>query len=217
MSRSVLWIVSSLLLGCGAVESIDSVDSVEEGLTAVWSADFESAPLGASPWFTSGGGASSVSVVATTDHGHALKLHGSPTLGDFIIAAQDHPPIARDFTTRFDVKPAAGASPTFIQRGTGSGYSRQQLRLFRAPGSDTLWASSALGNTACGTLKSGVWSQITLRVRFSTATFDVAINGVTACSGLSTRLGAPATGVSVMDPSNEGYGGDTLFDNFAGY
>ena len=44
-------------------------------------------------------------------------------------------------------------------------------------------------------------------------TFDVRINGApTGCTGTTSRIGPPFNSVSVMDPSNEGWGGDVLFD-----
>ena len=59
-------------------------------MTTVLHEDFEDDPLGplGSPWSISKAGASQVSIVNTTDHGHVLRLQGSPTEGDFLIASR---------------------------------------------------------------------------------------------------------------------------------
>jgi hypothetical protein len=47
-------------------------------------------------------------------------------------------------------------------------------------------------------------------------TFDVRINGApTACTGIETGLSPPFNAVSVMDASNEGWGGSVLLDAIA--
>jgi len=72
------------------------------------------------------------------------------------------------------------------------------------------------GSTSCGALASGAWSRVTLVVHTTQLPhrFDVLINGVaTACSGITTNLSPPFNSVSVMDASNEGWGGSVRFDN----
>jgi hypothetical protein len=87
--------------------------------------------------------------------------------------------------------------------------------LQQAPGTTTLVASTVLsGNTSCGTLPPGVWSTVTLVVNSVSRTFDVLIDGApTACTGVAGGIQPPFTGISVMDASNDGWGGIVGFDN----
>jgi hypothetical protein len=67
-------------------------------------------------------------------------------------------------------------------------------------------------------LPSGVWSTIAVDIRAAQPvhTFSVSINGQpTACTDATTGMGAPFTGFTLMDPSNDGWGGDVQFDNLA--
>ncbi|HEX6011251.1 MAG TPA: hypothetical protein VFY87_05470, partial [Geminicoccaceae bacterium] len=85
------------------------------------------------------------------------------------------------------------------------------------PGGTGLAAqTSPSGTTPCGAVASNAWSRVTLTVHTQAFphTFDVRINGApTGCTGTTSRIGPPFNSVSVMDPSNEGWGGDVLFDN----
>jgi hypothetical protein len=170
------------------------------------------------PWTVTATGASTASVVSTTDHGKALKLHGSPVSGDFLTALRGLSSSTSEINVQVDINPNSGASFIWSLQGAGDTLGARRIRLQRAPNSTTLVAStSPSGNTNCGTVASGVWSTVTLIVHTPTCsghTFDVRINGAaTACTGIATGIDVPFNGVSVMDASNDGWGGDVLFDN----
>jgi hypothetical protein len=188
--------------------------------TTVFSETFQTTPtgpLGAS-WFISSAGASTAVVVDTADHGRVLDLRGSTTLGDFLIASRDFSASVTEIQYSFAINPSAGASFVTALNGAGSSLGSRRIRLQRAPGSTTLVAQTTpSGTNSCGTLTSGVWSTVTLRVHATAAThtFDVLINGAsTSCTGLTTGLSAPFTGLNVMDASNEGWGRSVRFDDF---
>jgi hypothetical protein len=178
--------------------------------------DYAVGPLGA-PWSISQTGSSSATIVHTTDHGNVLRLHGSSALGDFLVASLGFSSSAANIVSQVEVNPASGASFIFSLHGAGDSIGRRRIRLQRAPGATVLVANTVpSGDTTCGTLPSGVWSTVTLMVQSAALphTFDVLINGTaTACRGVETGLSPPFSAVSVMDASNDGYGGDVLFDN----
>jgi hypothetical protein len=193
------------------------VGAATQALTTVLHEDFEDdalGPLGA-PWTISSAGSSSVSIVNTTDHGHALRLQGSSAEGHFLIASRALSSSSREINTQVDIKPSSGASFIWILNGAGSSIGRRRIRLQQAPGTTTLVASTVpSGNTNCGTLRSGAWSRVTLIVHSVPRTFDVLINGApTACTGVAADIQPPFNSVSVMDASNAGWGGNVLFDN----
>lgn len=178
--------------------------------------DYALGPLGA-PWSISQAGSSTATIVHTTDHGNVLRLQGSAVLGDFLIASLGFSSSAPNVATQVDINPDSGASFVWSLHGAGTSIGRRRIRLQRAPGATVLVANTVPnGDSECGTLASGVWSTVTLMVHTEAFphTFDVLINGVaTACTGLETGLSPPFDSVSVMDASNEGFGGVVRFDN----
>ena len=212
-------IAAVLMAGCFSEAAVE--DEVEDELT-VASVDFESYPTGlvGSPWtVTSAGSASTVRVVGTTDHGHVLLLRGGTAVPDYVIAALGISSASTEITAQVDINPASDASFLWSLHGAGTSIGRRRIRLQREPGSTALIANTVPGgNSACGTLPSNQWSQITLRVHAQgwPHTFDVLIDGArTACTGLPTGLGPPFRSIDVMDASNEGWGGEVRFDNLA--
>jgi polyisoprenoid-binding protein YceI len=195
------------------------VEPQEEALTTALNVNFEGSPLGAlgAPWSISKAGASSASIVSTTDHGRVLELKGSPTLGDFFVASLGFSSSASELTAQVAIRPTANAAFVYSVNGAGSSIGARRIRLQRSPGSTQLVAqTSPSGSTTCGTLANDAWSKVTLLVHGSTFphTFDVRINGAaTSCTHVSTGLSAPFTSVSVMDASNESWGGSVRFDD----
>jgi hypothetical protein len=188
------------------------------------SMNFEEAALGplaqSRAWTGRQTGASRAEVVEVPDHGRALLVEGSPTSGDYLIYTAELAPLSGEVTLEFDVRPAPGSTPTFLALGAGTTFRSRQLRLFRGPDADALIAGTPSGAVTCEPVRSGVWSHIALRLHLQERprTFDILINGQPSsrCSGLTTQLKAPITGVGVMDPANDGYGGEVYWDNIVG-
>jgi hypothetical protein len=220
---SALLALIGFMAGCGSAfdDPETRPERATEPLTPVTAVDFDSYPTGplGAPWSVSQTGGSAISVATTADHGKVLALHGSATSGDFLTAA--FPFSASDplLRVQVDVKPASGATFIFDIKGTGSSLSARRVRLQRSPNSNVLVASSAgTSDLTCGTLASGAWSTIAVDIRAaqSAPTFSVSVNGLpTACTNAATTMGAPFTGVTLMDPSNEGWGGDVQLDNLS--
>jgi hypothetical protein len=179
--------------------------------------DFEDDALGPldATWTVTSAGGGSVSIVNIMDHGHVLRLQGSPVGGEFLIASRAISSSSTDITTQVDIKSNSDASFIWTLNGAGSSIGRRRIRLQQAPGSTTLVANTVPGgNTSCGTLPSDVWSRVTLIVHTVPRTFEVLIDGEpTACTGVATGIQPPFNSVSVMDASNDGWGGIVRFDN----
>jgi hypothetical protein len=194
--------------------------AVASATTVVFSENFQNAPTGplGAPWSISKAGTSAAVVKDTADHTRVLDLRGSITNGEFLIASRSFSVAATEIQETFAINPSAGSSFVTAFNGAGSSLGARRIRLQREPGSTTLVAQTVpSGTTNCDTLASGVWSTVTLRVHAAVQphTFDVLINGAaTRCTGLSTGLSSPFTGLNVMDASNEGWGGSVLFDDF---
>ena len=186
----------------------------------VFSEDFQNTPTGqlGAPWSISKAGASAAVVKDTTNHTRVLDLQGSTTNGDFLIASRSFSVAATEIQETYAINPSVGSSFVTAFNGAGSSLGARRVRLQREPGTTTLAAQTVpSGTTNCGTLPSGVWSTVTLRVHATAAThtFDVLVNGAaTSCTGVSTGLSSPFTGLNVMDASNDGWGGSVLFDDF---
>jgi hypothetical protein len=195
---------------------------------SVLSVDFESyalGPLGA-PWsvsFNTGpDGASTASIATSPGHGKVLVLNGKSSPAN-LIASLPLSSSAPDITVAFEVRPASGASFVWGFHGAGRSLGSRRIRLQRAPSSPptspTLAAQTVpSGTTICGGLASGAWSKVVLTVhtQLFPHTFDVSINNApTACNGTLANLSPPFTQVSVMDASNEGWGGKVSFDNIS--
>src|SRR5262249_7140903 len=117
-----------------------------------------------------------------------------------------------------NLKPSAGSAFLTALNGAGSSLGARRIRLQRAPGSTTLVAqTSPSGSTNCGPVADRTWSAVGPNVHAAVLphTFDVLINGApTSCTGITTGLSSPFTGINVMDASNEGWGGIVQFDDF---
>jgi hypothetical protein len=185
--------------------------------TTILSEDFEDDPLGplGPGWSMMPAGSQSiVAITETTDHGHVLRLRGSPAIGAYLIASRAFSSTAHLITVHVDIKPTAGASFIWSLHGAGTSIGRRRIRLQWAPGSEVLVAQTVpSGSTSCGTLPSGVWSTVTLRLDAVVRRFDVLIDGVPTCTGVSAGLQPPFNSVKVMDASSDGWGGTVRFDN----
>jgi hypothetical protein len=188
--------------------------------TTVLSENFQNTPTGplGSPWTVTSGGASTVVVVDTPNHGRVLDLRGSKTVPEFLTATRPFSTAATEAQYSFAVNPSAGSTFQTELNGVGNSYFSRHLQLRLDPGSNTLTAlTSPTGLTGCGPLARGVWSTVTLRVHETVLphTFDVLINGAsTSCTGIVTRQAAPFTGISVLDGLGTDEGGSVLFDDF---
>jgi len=157
-------------------------------------------------------GSSTATVMPVTSQGEGLAIHGGNEQGAYLLASYSTPTSGGDATARFTVAPRGDAAFVYTLRGTGSGYSSRQLRLERAPGSNTLDASATGGVVTCGTVASDGPTAVALVYHAATQTFDVQIGGAaTPCTGLKTKMAAPVVGFRLMDASNEGYGGEVTF------
>jgi hypothetical protein len=221
--RSCRWWMGIPLLvgvsvGCDleGLDGEDDIEPVEQALTTVLDVSFESYPLGAlgSPWSTVGT-QGQASIVSTSDHGKVLRLRGGRQEGIYSSSSLPLSSQATQITTEVDIKPGAGAGFLWTLHGAGTSIGRRRIRLQRAPNQTTLIAQTApSGSTDCGTLADGVWSHVTLTVRSTfPRSFDVAINGTPTCTDVSSGLAPTFNAVSVMDASNQDWGGDVLFDN----
>jgi hypothetical protein len=218
-AQAALLLLLTLAVGLGAAGLAAVPTATARPMqSTVLHEDFEASPLGplGAPWSITKAGNSSASVVSTTDHGKALLLRGG-SAADYLIASRGLTSSAGEIVATVDIKPASGASFVWSLSGAGSSIGRRRIRLQRQPGSTMLVSNTVpAGNRDCAALPSNAWSRVTLAVHAVTwpHTFDVRINGQpTACTGLETGLSQPFNGVSVMDASNEGWGGDVRFDN----
>jgi len=197
----------------------EELGQVEQSATTVAAADFESSSPGAlgSPWTITTAGGSSATVVASAGHGNVFRLRGSKVLGGYLIASLRLSSSSTEIASQADLAADGGAAFVWSLHGAGSSIGRRRIRLQQAPGTTTLVASTVpAGNVACASVPAGAWSTVTLRVHAAAwpHTFDVLVNGrATACTGLETGLGPPFNAVSLMDASNQGWGGDVRLDN----
>jgi hypothetical protein len=192
------------------------VTQTGQALTPVTSVDFENLPLGplAAPFSVTKTGASSIAVENTSDHGRVAALHGSAVSGDFLTASLGFTIADPVVHVELEIRPTASAAFVVSLHGAGSSLSARSIRLQRNPGSESLTAGAA--NTACGTVRSGAWSRVALDVHSETHTFSVAIDGAgSACTGIATGIAAPFDNVTLMDASNDAFGGVVQFDRIA--
>src|SRR5262245_39196429 len=207
--RGLAFAVALLALaGCAVEVAPDDqgADSVSEALQTVVDVDFENYPLGAlgSPWTVTKnpGSTSTATIVNTSDHGRALLLHGSPAAA-YLIAELPFSSSEPGIDLSVAIKPTSGASFIFALNGAGPSLGARRIRLQRTPGSTMLAAqTSGAGTVNCGNLTNNAWNSVQLVVRTNPTPkyFDVLINGVvTGCNHLNLEMGAPFTGVTVMD------------------
>jgi len=196
----------------------DGVDETQQGLTNLLVEDFEGEAQLTSPWSWAPAASSETRAVITTasGHGNVLRLEGSEAAGQYMIA---YLPVSApsDTVASVDVNPEDGAAFVWSLWGQGTGTYKRRVRLQRWPGSTTLVATAnPSGDTECGALPSGSWTNLTLvmHAQETPHTFDVLIDGEpTSCTGLEVTTNPPYNRVEVMDASNEGWGGNTEFDN----
>ena len=186
---------------------------------ATFSITFQSYPVGplGSPWYGSAAGSSFASVANVGGGNRALRLYGGTAAGDYASYSTSFASTSADQSIDFDLYPVANASPALTVYGTG--YStHKSWRIWRDPSTGVLAANASSGIANCAKLPAGRWSHVTIRLHPGTQTFDVLVkNAATACTRVSMLLGSPYHGVGVLDQSNEGWGGDSYFDNFAGH
>ena len=171
------------------------------------------------PAITQGGNSSARILASSPEPG--LEINGSPDLGSFLIAsygATTGTAGSSDATGGVTVTPASDAAFVYILQGSGTGYSGRQLRLQRMPRSSVLQAAASTGDVTCGTVASDTATTLSLVFHAAAGTFDVLIGGKdSACKGLPTKLQPPVIGFSLMDASNEGWGGTVDFTNLTIY
>lgn len=200
----------SLVISCGLV--LAACSTADGSVTAAT----DDQPALSGPAITRGGTSSAHAVDSL--RGSGLQIDGSTEIGSFAIATYGGTAGSAETTVEFAVTPAPGASFVYSLLGSGSRYSTRQLRVQRAPGSDQLRAASTTGEVACGAIASGTPTAVAIVFRPGAQTFDVRINGAaTPCANLPSKLQAPAKGFSMMDASNEGYGGRVVFGDLAMY
>jgi hypothetical protein len=151
-------------------------------------------------------------VNAFSGAGPALRIDGGTAPGSFAVATYRMSDTGAT-TAEFTVAPAAGASFAYSVTGHGATYSRKQLRFERLPGAAQLQVNAATGTVQCGEVASSAPTAVTVVINPTPpVTFDVLMNGeATACTDVPTSLQLPLVGFSMMDASNEGYGGVVEF------
>jgi hypothetical protein len=160
-------------------------------------------------------GSSSATVLSTAQGGPGVAIAGGSDEGSYLLAMYGAPGAPPDAVAEATVAPAAGAAFVFMMIGTGSSYSKRQLRLERLPGSNELEAESASGTVACGVLDDRP-TALTLQFHAAAQTFDVLLDGAnTQCTNLPTLMQAPVAELELMDASNAGYGGRVEFSDLA--
>jgi hypothetical protein len=198
----------------------EAVDETQQGLTNLLVEDFESEGSQlTSPWsWAPAAGETRAVVTSAAGHGNVMRLEGSEAYGQYMIAYLPlSTPAPSDVVASVDVNPDPGAAFVWSLYGQGSGTYKRRVRLQRWPGSTTLVATSVpTGDANCGPLPSGSWTNLTLvmHAQQTPHTFDVLINGEpTRCTGIEVVTNPPYNRVEIMDASNEGWGGNTEFDN----
>jgi len=200
--------LSFMVGGCAAESESDGIISSEQQPS-----------ITSGPAITQGGNSSARILASLPKPG--LEINGSSDLGSFLIAsygATTGTAGSSDATGEVTVTPASDAAFVYILQGSGTGYSGRQLRLQRMPRSSVLQAAASTGNVTCGTVASDASTDLSLVFHAASNTFDVRIGGKdSACKGLPTKLQPPVIGFSLMDASNEGWGGTVDFTNLTIY
>lgn len=157
---------------------------------------------------------SGTSRVTVLDSG--VRIEGDTATGAFALVRYDLPLAATHITAQLTIDAAPNAAFQYNLNGSGSGYSTKKITLQRLPGSDQLQAHSATGWVSCGALAKPATA--TLLFDGDRHTFDVQLDGAaTACTNLSIAFQPPVVGISIMDPSNTGYGGTVQLTDLAVY
>ena len=167
------------------------------------------------PWIWSTG-KSSAQVISSLS-GSGLRLNGSSVGGDYAIAnyyiEMGSGPVTGDFT----VTPASGSSFVYQLVGSGTRYSTRNVVVKRTPESAGLVAVTSSGSyVMCGTLAAN--SPTAVSVIFDTVarSFDVLLDGTTTpCTDVPSNVQPPFKGFTIMDPSNDGFGGVVTFTDLA--
>src|SRR5262245_2267401 len=116
-SRMGIVLAASMFLGCGmeATPPADDVNAISSDITGSFTLDFESDPTGPLPgtWSTVTnipGSTSTASIINTADHGHVLRVHGSPVTPNYLVATFRFSNSMTDIRNAVDIHPASGAS-----------------------------------------------------------------------------------------------------------
>ena len=204
------WLVIScglVFVGCAAAEAAD--DSV--------TANTDEQPTVANPYVTQAG-SSTATVVSSLAGLPGMLIQGGTELGSFAIASYGGRGGATQTTYEFTVTRAAGSAFAYSFVGSGTKYATRALRMQLAPGSDQLLVAATSGVVACGAIAPGQPTAVAVVIDTGAKRFDVHIDGAaTPCAGLSTNIVPPMTGFTMMDASNEGYGGRVEFTDLAMY
>lgn len=220
----VLMLAMSCAMDASRAEPEGAIERIDSALTSVIAVDFSSYPLGSlgAPWSitpASGVVEGSASVVASSEHGKVLRMSGSRTSGQFLIAELPFSAAGPRAEVSFQVAPDQNSNFVFFLNAVRVGYRSSRISLQLSPGSNELVRVSSYPQVSCGTLRPGTWSsvQISIRSDVSPSTYDVRINGVLKpeCASQTTPLRLPLRSLQLMDASNDGWGGDVLFDDFA--
>lgn len=214
-----LTILFLVISGCATTDDpIEDEGGVDDVATesAETSTTEAQAPSTTSPSIVRGG-SSDARVIASVAGGYAgLELDGGTELGAFAIATYYPASTSGDVAAAFTVTPDPGSAFIYSLKGTGTGYAYTHLRIERAPGSTDLRAATTTGIVTCGTVPSGTATAIGISLATAAKRFSITIDGApTACTNLTTKLGAPITGFEMMDASNAGYGGVVRFGGLA--
>lgn len=217
-------LIAVLAAGCAAEgmeeDATNTVDGVASSLNVV-DVNFSSDPIGplGTPWsVTPTPSESTATVVGTSDHGRALKLHGSRTSGQFLLAELPVTTSAPQVSVSFQVKPGSGTAFVFFLNAVRRGYRSPRISLQHSPDSNELVRISSYPQVSCGSLPPNSWSEVRIDIHgdISPATYDVRVNGVLKpeCTNQGTTLRPPLRSLQLMDASNDGWGGDVFFDDF---
>jgi hypothetical protein len=167
------------------------------------------------PWIYNTGGSSAQ--VMSSSSGSGLKLDGNRAAGAFAVANYYLDAGSGEITGDFTVTPASGTTFVYQIVGSGTRYSTRNLVVKRTPESPQLVAVTSTGSyVECGTLATNRATPVSVVFDTAAGRFDVLMDGATTpCSDVATNVQPPVTGFTIMDPSNEGYGGVATFTNLA--
>ncbi len=213
----------------GGVATFDNFHGEIDGGADMFDVDFTAysdGPLGA-PWaIVEEDGTSEaniVTLVAADGSGKALELDGGTTItiADYVLATLGFTSTAGDLDVYFDVfyddtmtefgfrtmqNPFTGATPgaqLVVEAGYLSAYDA-------TPGT----------YVDCGALTVSTWHTVEIHHTYAAKTYAVWVDGAESlCVGLQTGsvpFNGPFNGIQLIDWSDEGFGGDVIWDNLLG-
>ncbi len=208
-------------------DTADDDTADDDTVGDIFEEDFESytnGPLG-SPWYEIfQGGISTHTVVALkAGSGKVMLQTGGTTAADYIGSELDFTNTAADLQVDFDVWIESGAEFGFriysYDDTFGQYFDEVQLSYDDTTGLRAVdWSLPDYVN--CDSITSETWSTFTIDIDFDDGEFDLLINGsLTSCNGLGMHWadGNPMGSLSVIDWSDDGYGGIVKFDNIRGH